>query len=189
MAVKAHMKRWLQRLVNVYPLLGALHDSAEATFTEVSTDLNQVDTDTVMATASTSGLARWGVDLSEVRVPGQTDTQFASMLQAIKQGRAVNFDGVKYAVDLWGLPYRMYDAGDVGNYGDWAFGDTLAYEALVSGPCQIVLDFSDPWGGVTPTAAQLSTAQQSLVNALKYANRVKARGVQIVALIPTVLRY
>jgi hypothetical protein len=186
-ALKDLMPRWLRRLVNLNPNVGAMHDAIEATFAEIGVDLAAVDADTVMATASVDGLTRWGFDLSEPQVAGQTSAQYASTLQAIKQGQAVNQDGLAYALGYWGLPYTLLDAGDPAGYGDYAFGD-WAYEVKLSAPPQVMVAFADPFGGATPTPAQLATSKQALASALKYANRVKARGVQLVAWIPLSLR-
>ncbi len=162
-----------------------MHDSLEDSFTELDGDVAAMDADTVMATASTTGLDRWGIDLAEQRLPDQSDSQYATMLQQIKQGRAVNEDGIRYALDKWGFTYKLLEFGDAQTFWDQAFYDQNA----ISVPqLQITIVFADPFNGQTPTQTEKATWQNYLNNAVNDVNRVKARGVQIVAVVPTSLQ-
>lgn len=184
MALRDHLKRWLRRLLTPGSNALAMHDAIEATFAEIAGDLAATDADTVLDTASATGLDRWGLDLSEKRLPGQTDAQYASMLKAIKQGKAVNEDGIRYALDKWGLAYTLYEFGDSNAFWDWGFYD----QDIVSvAPLTIQIVFGDPFNGTTPSADQKAAAQQAMSNAVHDVNRVKARGVQVIAVIPSSL--
>jgi hypothetical protein len=181
MALRHHLKRWVRRLLKPGSNALKLHDSLEERFSEVKADLAQVDADTVLDKASTEGLDRWGIDLAEPRLPNQSDDQYRSMLKAIKQGKAVNEEGVRYALDRWGLTYQLLEFGDASTFWDRGFYDRTA----VSVPArQIVVIFGDPFPGITPTAEQKADARQRATNAVRDVNRVKARGVNIVAILP-----
>lgn len=192
MALKDQMRRWLRRLMVPGSKALGIHDSIEATFSEVASDLAQMDADTILNTTPASGpgisstaLDRWGIDLAEPRLPGQTDAQYATMLQQIKQGKAVNESGLRYALDKWGLSYTLLEFGDANSFWDQGFYDQSVASVP---PLQIQIVFSDPFNGATPTAAQKAAAQTSLTNAVRDANRVKARGVQVIAVVPSSLQ-
>jgi hypothetical protein len=184
MALKDQLVRWLRR--KLLPGSNALniHDALEATFTELDGDVAAMDGDTVIDTARSAALDRWGTDLAEPRLPGQTDEQYAANLKAVKQGKAINEAGIRYALDKWGLTYRLLEFGDASTFWDSGFYDNTA----VSIPArQIDILFADPFAGITPTSDQVAAAKQALSNAVRDANRVKARGVKIVPIVPVSL--
>jgi hypothetical protein len=183
-ALKDHMKRWLKRLTAVYPNLLALHDGIDDRFADVTADRLQMDANTVIAEANAEGLNRWGVDLNEVIKAGESTAQYQSMLQAIKQGLMVNQDAFVAALNRWGMAYTMFEFGDANTFWDRAFYDRSA----ISVPNrQVLIVFGDPFPGSTPTTAQKADANRKIQSAIQDCNRIKGRGIQIVAQIPASL--
>ena len=185
MALRHHLKRWIRRLLKPGSLALRIHDSLEERFAELKTDLLQVDSNSILDDANTEGLDRWGIDLAEARLPNQTDNQYRAMLKAIKQGKAINEEGIRFALDKWGLTYQLLEFGDASTFWDRGFYD----RAAISVPArQIVILFGDPFLGITPTPEQKADARQRATNAVRDVNRVKARGVNIVAILPASLQ-
>ncbi|MBO9542714.1 hypothetical protein J7643_19165 [bacterium] len=185
MALMNHLPRWVRRLLRSGSHALALHDAIEARFTEVEADLALAAADTTIGTASDEGLERWGEELNEQRMTGETREQYALRLKAIKQGQAVNEEGLRFALDKWGLAYQMLEFGDASTFWDRGFYDR---EAISVPARQLVITFGDPFLGKTPTPTQIADAKQRANNAIRDVNRVRARGVKVIAVLPMSLQ-
>jgi hypothetical protein len=176
---KRHMPRWLRRLLTDDSVNLKVHDAIEERFGDVGYDLQVMDADTVLATASAAGLARWGIDLDERRLANQTNDQYRGALQAKYWGLQITMPACQFAVDKYGISARFYDGTSDGAFADIAFADV---DALTVGTVTTLVVVYDPWDP-SKIADEADFAQRCL-NSAGDLFRTKARGVQLTVFFP-----
>lgn len=201
MALKDHFRKFLQYLMRDDSNVQRMHDAIEETFTELEADAEQMEDDTFLDDASDAGLARWGTDLDERRLPNQDREQYRARLKQIKQGRMVDDDGIRLALNKWGVPYQLIEFGDNQTFWDLGYYDTVSIEVKAR---VLVIIFYDPFpvqtqaywdhgyydlleAEYTPTPQEKAAQIAAMNNAVNDARRVKAAGVQVIAYLPASL--
>lgn len=197
--MRDHFPKWLRLRLKDGSRALRMHDAIEVAMVEIEDDADRMEANTFLDDANEVGLERWGRDLDERRLPNQDAEKYRARLKQIKQGRMVDDDGIRLALDKWGVPYQLIEFGDAQTFWDHGYYDSVSIDVLAR---VIVIIFYDPFPVQTqgywdhgfydlfeaedaPTAEQKAAQLAAMNNAVNDAKRVKAAGVQVIAYIPS----